>query len=213
MIKDVSFEIARFTVHDTPVVAPLLAVVARLFLKVTGWQRVGEKPPCSKCVYIGAPHTSYWDAVLGLAIVFSARLRIFWMAKHTVFRWPFRSVLKWLGGVPIDRRGRFDIVSQCIHHFEVNERFMLAILPEGTRKRVETWKSGFYHIARGANVPVKLAFLDYPSKTGGFGPMIDLTGNVDGDLARINAFFSTKTGKHPKRSGPAKLSITERRAD
>ena len=88
--------------------------------------------------------------------------------------------------------------------------FILAILPEGTRSKVDSWKSGFYHIARGAGVPVLLAYLDYPSKTGGIGPLISLTGDPQTDLAKIAEFYSTKTGKHPERTGPVRLSLSDR---
>ena len=143
-----------------------------------------------------------------MAIVFSFRLRVFWMAKHTVFRWPFRSLLRWLGGVPIDRSSRQDVVSQCVRYFKANQRFILAILPEGTREKVDSWKSGFYHIAKGADVPVLFAYVDYPSRTGGFGPMIWLTDDAQADLARIADFYSTKTGRHPERTGPVRLSLS-----
>ena len=206
----VKSNIARFTVHDTPIVEPLLRVASRLFIRAAGWRRVGRLPDRAQYVMIGAPHTSYWDAVYALAIAFTFQLRVFWLAKHTVFRWPFRSLLKWLGGVPIDRRGQRDVVSQCVDHFKADERFILAILPEGTRGKVDSWKSGFYHIAKGAGVPVLLAYLDYPSKTGGIGPLIWLTDDAQVDLAGIADFYSTKTGKHPERTGPVRLSSSDR---
>ena len=204
-------KIARFTVHDTPVIEPLVRLASYVFPKMVGWRRVGRLPDHSQYLMIGAPHTSYWDGVYAMAIAFTFRLRVYWMAKHTVFRWPFRSLLKWLGGVPIDRRGRHNVVWQCVEHFKANRQFILAILPEGTRKRVETWKSGFYHIAMGAGVPVLPAFLDYPSRTGGVGPLICLTGDVDGDLKKIASFYSTKTGKHPECTGPVLMAPSEKR--
>jgi 1-acyl-sn-glycerol-3-phosphate acyltransferase len=172
-----------------------------------GWRRVGQLPDRSHYVMVGAPHTSYWDAVYALAIAFTFQLRVFWLVKHTVFRWPFRALLRWLGGVPIDRRDRQDVVSQCIHHFKANRQFILAVLPEGTRERVDTWKSGFYNIAKGAGVPVLLAYLDYPSRTGGIGPLIVLTDDPQADVARIADFYSTKKGRHPDRTGPVRISF------
>jgi 1-acyl-sn-glycerol-3-phosphate acyltransferase len=204
----VESNIARFTVHDTPIVEPFLRATAHLFLKATGWRRVGRLPDRAQYLMIGAPHTSYWDAVYAMAIALAFRLRVFWMAKHTVFRWPFRSLLRWLGGVPIDRCSRHDVVSQCVEHFRANQRFILAVLPEGTRRKVDSWKSGFYHIAKGAGVPVLLAFLDYPSRTGGLGPLIWLTDKVETDLAVIAGFYSTKTGKNPECTGPVRLSLS-----
>ncbi len=213
MAATIQSSIARYTVHDTPLVEPLVRAAAHVLLGLTGWRLVGRLPDRRAYLMIGAPHTSYWDALYAMAIAFTFQLRVYWMAKHTVFRWPFGSLLKWLGGVPIDRRGPHDVVSQCIEHFRVNQRFILAVLPEGTRAKVSSWKSGFYHIATGAGVPVLLAFLDYPNKTGGFGPLIWLTGDVDADLARIAEFYATKRGKHPERTGPMRLSSQVGRTD
>ncbi len=202
--------IARFTVHDTPIIEPLLRSASLAFLGMTGWRRVGRLPDLPKYVLIGVHHTSFWDAIYALAIAFASQLRLHWMAKHTVFRRPFGTVLRWLGGVPIDRRSRHDVVSQCIRQFQTHEQFALGLLPEGTRRRVDAWKSGFYHIAKGANVPILLAFLDYPSKTGGFGPLIDLTDDPQADMARIVDFYSTKRGRHPERTGPMRLAASPR---
>ncbi len=196
-----------YLITDTPVVAPFLRALAQFLLRVWGWRTVGQVPHLQKYLVVGGPHTSYWDAVLGLAVAFSfRRFRVCWMAKHTVFRWPFRSLLSWLGGIPTNRTGPQKMVSQLIQEYRNSPRLAVAILPEGTRKRVEYWKSGFYHIARSAKLPVLCAFLDYPNKVGGFGPLIHLTGDPATDMARIAGFFRTKTGKHPERTGPIRLS-------
>jgi 1-acyl-sn-glycerol-3-phosphate acyltransferase len=200
------FNATRYTVFDTPIVKTLFREASLILLRTLGWRRVGCLPTLPKYVLIGAHHTSWWDAIFALAIAFTFRLKLFWMVKHTVFRWPFRAVLGWLGGVPINRASRQDVVSQVVHEFQANETLVLGILPEGTRRKVDYWKSGFYHIAMGAGVPVLLAFLDYPSKTGGFGPLISLTGDEALDMTRIAEFYSTKTGKHPELTGPVRLS-------
>jgi len=204
------FNSARYTVFDTPVVRTLFRGASLLLLRAFGWRRVGDCPDLPRYVLIGAPHTSWWDAIFALAIAFAFRLKLFWMVKHTVFRWPFRFALGWLGGVPINRASREHVVSQVVHEFQANETLVLGILPEGTRRKVDYWKSGFYHIAMGADVPVLLAFLDYPSRTGGFGPLITLTGDEALDMTRIAEFYSTKRGRHPELMGPMRLSSQSR---
>jgi 1-acyl-sn-glycerol-3-phosphate acyltransferase len=197
---------ARYTVFDTPIVKTILRGIALLMFRTLGWRLVGRLPNIPKYVVIGAPHTSYWDAFYGMALPLAFRLKVFWMAKHTVFRPPFRSILSWLGGIPVNRDIRETVVSKSIQEFQASKELVLAVLPEGTRKKVDAWKSGFYHIAMGARVPVLFAFLDYPNKIGGFGPLITLTGDSTADLKRIADFYSTKTGKHPERTGPVRLS-------
>ncbi|MBN1344364.1 MAG: lysophospholipid acyltransferase family protein [Phycisphaerae bacterium] len=195
-------EIARRTIFDTPIVVDVLRGFCLCLLKVLGWRRVGQVPDEPKCLYIGAPHTSNWDAVIGLAIAFAFRIKVFWMGKSDMFRWPFGVFFRWLGGIAIDRHQRHNLVSQAIQAFRENAVISLAILPEGTRSRVRRWKTGFYHIAMGAKVPIVLAFVDYPSRIGGFGPIIRLTGDMQADLARIGAFYADKTGKRPELTGP-----------
>jgi 1-acyl-sn-glycerol-3-phosphate acyltransferase len=200
------FNTTRYTVFDTPVIKTLLRGVSLLVLWVQGWHREGQTPDnVPKYVVVGAPHTSWYDAVFALAIAFVYRIKIFWLAKASAFRWPFRSLLLWLGGIPVDRAGGQDMVSQAIHQFQVNDRLIIVLTPEGTRKRVDAWKSGFYHIAMGANVPILLAFNDYLSRKIGFGPLITLTGDQDADMKKIAEFYADKKGRHPERIGPVRL--------
>jgi 1-acyl-sn-glycerol-3-phosphate acyltransferase len=121
------------------------------------------------------------------------------MGKETLFRWPINGFFKWLGGIPIDRSKSKNVVAQSIQHFHENEKLILTIAPAGTRKKVKKWKSGFYHIANGANVPIVLGFLDYRRKVGGIGPVIYPTGNFEADMKTIRAFFNGVTGKYPKK--------------
>jgi len=197
----------HYTVWDTPIVSSFCHGLAMIVLRISGWRQVGRLPDLPKYVAIGAPHTSWWDGLFGLAIAFAYRVRFYWLAKNSVFRWPFGPVLRWLGGIPVDRGGKHDLVGQCVRAFQSSDRFILALLPEGTRRRVESWKSGFYHIARGANVPVVLGFLDYPKRIGGVGALIALTGNVTADMAAIRSFYASKTGKHPDRTGPIRIRL------
>jgi 1-acyl-sn-glycerol-3-phosphate acyltransferase len=183
----------------------LLKCAGLILLAICGWRRVGKLPDAPKYLIIGAPHTSYWDAIYGMALALSFKVEVFWMAKDSAFPWPFGVFVKWLGGIPIDRSRRHNMVSQSILEFEKSDRLILAILPEGTRDWTASWKTGFYHIAMGAGVPVATAFLDYRNKIGGFGPTITLTGDMDADMRVIESFYSTKTGRHPEKAGPIRI--------
>jgi len=135
-----------------------------------------------------------------LFIVFVLNAKIYWMGKDTIFRKPFKRFFKWLGGIPIDRSKSYNIVAQSIQQFNENENLILTIAPSGTRKRVQKWKTGFYHIANGANVPILLGFLDYRRKVGGFGPMLYPTGDLEADMKTIKKFYDGVTGKYPEKS-------------
>jgi 1-acyl-sn-glycerol-3-phosphate acyltransferase len=193
------------TVFESPFFSGLLCGLAKFYLKITGWRRVGRLPDIPRCVMIAAPHTSNWDAPISLAIVFAFRFKANWLVKHTAFRWPFRGVLRWLGGIPIDRTKSTDVVTQMVEELKNRAELVLLIAPEGTRKKVTRWKTGFYHIACGAGVPLVLAFLDYARKEGGLGPVIQPTGNLEADMAKILGFYATITGKHPERMGVVEI--------
>ena len=169
-------------------------------LKITGWRTHGRLPATPKFVIVGAPHTSNWDLPYGLFIIFVLRGKIYWLGKESLFRRPFKGFFKWLGGIPIDRSKSKNVVAQSIQQFNQNKTMILTIAPEGTRSRVKKWKTGFYHIAKGANVPIVLGFLDYRRKTGGIGPVIYPTGNIDADMETIRAFYDGITGKFPEKS-------------
>jgi 1-acyl-sn-glycerol-3-phosphate acyltransferase len=156
----------RYTIFDVPVLRGFLRLLATLFLKVIGWRKEGNLPHIPKYVIILAPHTSNWDFFIGLAIAVALRLRAYWLAKDRFFRWPFHGVIRWFGGIPIDRSHSSDVVAQMVQVFKERAKLTIALAPEGTRKKVAYWKSGFYHIARSANVPIVLGFLDYLHKAG-----------------------------------------------
>jgi 1-acyl-sn-glycerol-3-phosphate acyltransferase len=189
------------TVFESPVFSRLFQGVSILFLKIAGWRRIGQVPDLPKFVMIGAHHTTNWDAPIAIAMVFAFRLKAYWLGKHTAFRWPFAGILRWLGGIPIDRTKSTDVVGQMIEEMKKRADLVLLLAPEGTRKKVTRWKTGFYHIARGAGVPIVLAFLDYARKEGGLGPVFHPTGNFETDMAEILKFYAAVTGKHPERMG------------
>jgi 1-acyl-sn-glycerol-3-phosphate acyltransferase len=179
--------------------------LASLFLRATGWRPEGARPASRRYVLIAAPHTSNWDLAYLLALAAVYDVSISWMGKETLFGAPFGWVLRWLGGIPVDRRHRGNLVRQMAELFERRDRFALVVPAEGTRGYTPHWRSGFYHIARTANVPVVLGYLDYQRKRGGFGPELVLTGDVGQDMDEIRSFYSDKVGKHPECFGPVRL--------
>ncbi len=191
------------TLFNTPVVTALLRALAHFLLAVTGWRARGALPDAPKYVMIAAPHTSNWDLPVMLTIAFALRADVFWMGKHTLFRAPFGPLFRWLGGVAVDRRKSNNLVEQTIEAFRQRDEFALVIAPEGTRKLTAYWKTGFYHIARGAGVPIALGFLDYRRKTGGVGPVITPSGDIEEDMKAIRDFYADITGK---RSAEAALA-------
>ena len=193
------------TIYESRFFSGLFRALSIVFLKLAGWRRVGCVPDLPKYVMIGAHHTSNWDAPISVAILFSFRIKAYWLMKNTAFRWPFRGLLLWLGAIPVDRTKSADVVGQIAGEMKKRAEMVLLLAPEGTRKKVTRWKSGFYHIARGAGVPVVLAFLDYRQKEGGLGPVFRPTGNFEADMGEILRFYSTVTGKRPERMGAAEI--------
>ena len=183
--------------------------LGRLVLRLTGWRLVGEIPVAPKYVVIAAPHTSNWDFFYLLALSWSVGVDLSWLGKHTLFPPLLRGLARWLGGIPVRRDQRNDLVNQMAELFASRERLILTVPAEGTRERVEYWKSGFYHIARAAKVPIMPGFLDYPSRRGGFGPPLDPTGDVAADMDVLRAFYADKVGRHPDQQGSGKLREEE----
>ena len=179
--------------------------LGRFIFWVIGWKIEGEEPNLAKYVLIVAPHTSNWDLPLCITGSCVIRIRGSWLAKHTVFWWPLGAILRYFGGIPLDRSRPHHIVAQAMEEFTKRDKLILALAPEGTRAKTEYWKSGFYYIAHKANVPLVLCFADYKRKVGGFGPTIHLTGDVDADMAKIRAFYDAVTPKHPELRSPVRL--------
>jgi 1-acyl-sn-glycerol-3-phosphate acyltransferase len=184
-------------------------LVARAWLRLTGWAPEGELPRAERFVLIAAPHTSNWDLAYLLALAEVYGLRVSWMGKHTLFRPPFGALFRTLGGIPIRRHERGDRVTAMAKEFAARDRFALVVPSEATRSWAPYWKSGFYHIARQAEVPIVLGFLDYRRRRGGFGPSLLPTGNVAKDMDVIRAFYADKVGKHPEQFGPVRLREEE----
>jgi len=166
-----------------------------------GWSVELVPPPVQKCVVIFYPHTSNWDFVIGMVARAAIWLPVRFAGKDTLFRWPFGAVFRWLGGIPVNRRERTGLTARLAEEFAKRKRFYLAITPEGTRARTDHWKSGFYHLALAAKVPLALAYVDYPSKHIGIGGYLELTGDESVDLDALRRFYAGKTGKHPQLQG------------
>ncbi len=184
----------RTTVFSTPILTPLLRLIAILILKLIGWKALGSTVSVPKYVLIGAPHTSNWDFPLMLLVVLKLRLRVYWMGKHTLFPFPFSGFMKWLGGIPIDRAKSHNVVYQTVSQFKQQENFVVLIPPEGTRSKVSKWKTGFYHIANNAGVPILLGYVDASVKEAGFADFFYPTGDLDNDMEKIRAFYAEKKG-------------------
>ena len=185
------------TIFRTPLVSGLLHYVSRGLLKLSGWRILGEPPADQRYVLIGAPHTSNWDFIVMLLAMFLRRMEVRWMGKDALFPWPFAGFMKWLGGIPIDRSRHHGTVEQMIEHYRNNDELVVLIPPEGTRKKVERWKTGFYHIAHGAGVPILLGYIDAGKKEAGFGPLFHPTGDLLTDMQEIQAYYADKQAIRP----------------
>jgi 1-acyl-sn-glycerol-3-phosphate acyltransferase len=173
----------------------LTRLLGRVAFSLLGWRFVGGLPDRPKFLIVGAPHTSNWDFVVGMAALLALGFEASWMGKHTLFWWPFGRLLRWLGGVPVDRSRAHGAVDQMVDAFRTRERFVLGLTPQGTRRRGAPWKMGFYHIARGAEVPVVPVSFDYPSRTLKIGPPMALGADLEAEVARVEAFFRGIRGK------------------
>ena len=180
--------------------------LGRLYLRISGWRVEGRFPDAAKTVVIAAPHTSNWDMPLMLAMAWVLDVRPAWLGKQELFRRPFGWFMRRLGGVPVDRTARQNTVRQAVERFDALERLHLVIPPSGTRSRATHWRSGFYHIAREANVPIVLGYLDYARRRGGFGPELHPSGDLRADMDAIRRFYADKTGRHPEQFGPVRLA-------
>ena len=178
----------------------MITFLFKIFFKIKGF-KITEPIPAhiKKCVVIAAPHTSNWDFVYAIAAINLFGLKLNYLIKKELFRWPLKSYLLKTGGIAIERKKSNNFVENTIQLFNQRENLILVIPPKGTRSSVSKWKSGFYHIALGADVPLFLGYIDYKKKTAGFGKSVKLTGDKPTDLKIIRDFYSDKTAKHPEK--------------
>ncbi len=182
--------------YNTPVLRQIITLICRICLTLRGWKLKGSPPTALKYVMITVPHTSNWDFPLALAMAFVYRFEMHWMGKASLFSGWRGPIMRWLGGIPINRASRNNVVSDTIAAFQARTRLIVAIPPEGTRAKVDKWKTGFYYIALGANVPIALAFLDYQHKIGGFLSTFLPTGDIEKDIAQIRSCYIGIAGKY-----------------
>jgi len=173
--------------------------VGRIGFRLLGFRFEGSFPDVPRCVLILAPHTSNWDFVVGLMAMLALALRVRFIAKHTLFWEPFGSFLRWMGGIPVDRHAPGGIIEIVIETFRASERLHVVITPEGTRRKVEAWKSGFYRIARGAEVPILPVVFDYRKRAIVFEPLFHTTRDYEADLKTLQGYFSSEMAYRPER--------------
>lgn len=187
----------------------MMKMIASLCLRLFGWRVVGNKPQDSKCLIIGAPHTSNWDFPLTLLGLSALGLRFSWVGKHTLFKGIWGRIFTMIGGIPVNRTARSGFLSTIVTAFNDRKRLILAIAPEGTRAKTDHWKAGFYQIAVQAEIPIHLGFIDYPSKTIGIGPSLTPSADLAADFTVIEEFYRDKSGKYPDKQSTIVLRPKE----
>jgi 1-acyl-sn-glycerol-3-phosphate acyltransferase len=171
--------------------------LSRSLMKLCGWRMTGSLPELPKLVITAAPHTSNWDFLVGVAAMYASGFRASFLGKATLFRPPLGWFMRWVGGRPVDRSSSHGVVAQTVAQIRAADRFILALAPEGTRKRVTEWHTGFWRVAKEAGLPIVLGFFDYGTRTVGFGPTL-WPDQLESDMAAIQAFYQTKTPRRPE---------------
>ncbi len=169
-----------------------------MFYKRYGWRAVGIVPEPRKFIIIAAPHTSNWDFLYFLGLTQDLAVDAHFMAKESLFRWPMRRFMLEMGGIPVDRSARHNMVDAMVHEFATRDEFMLTIAPEGSRSKSGKWKTGFYQIALAAKVPIVVGLMDYGRKTGGLATTIWPTGDYAADMAKVWDVYRDCTPKNPE---------------
>jgi 1-acyl-sn-glycerol-3-phosphate acyltransferase len=179
--------------------------LGKWFLRLNGWESEGGRPIPRQYVLIAAPHTSNWDLPYLLAFAAIYDVHISWMGKHSLFHGPMGWVMRALGGIPIVRSKRGNRVEELAGLFKQRPELVLVVPAEGTRRYTAHWKSGFYHIAKTAGVPIVMSFLDFGRKQGGFGPALHPSDDLTADMDEIRDFYADKQGKFSENFGPIRL--------
>ncbi|MGW8564965.1 1-acyl-sn-glycerol-3-phosphate acyltransferase [Isoptericola sp. NPDC055881] len=187
----------------------LRRALAGIYWRLSRWTLRSEPVPAQAGVLVGAPHTSNWDFVLMLAIAWRLGLDVRWLGKHTLFAGWRGPLMRALGGIPVDRRDPSRVVEDVLSRVQAGEVFHLVVTPEGTRSG-DGWKSGFYRIARAADLPVTLGYVDRTTMTTGLGPTIHLTGDVRADMDVVRAFYADKAGVRPALRTEPRLADEDR---
>ncbi len=180
----------------------LLRAIAHGILRLGRWEAVGGKLDVPKAVLIAYPHTSNWDGLWALTYKVAVGLDLRFFGKHTLFWFPLGTLLRALGGIPLDRSTPGSAVDKAVKALVENDSFYFALAPEGTRRYRPFWKTGFYRIAERANVPVVLCFMDYNHRRIGTGPVFEITGDREADMKRIAEFYEDVGGHNPEKAAP-----------
>jgi len=180
---------------------------SRWILKLVGWQLVDKMPAEPKYVLIGAHHTSNWDWAIGFFMMAGLGLKPRWIGKDALFRGIAGPIMRWLGGIPVIRGARANFVDQIVDVYENSKELVIAIAPEGTRKYVSHWKTGFYHIAKAAQISVAMGFLDYQKKICGIGGYFFPSGNIKADMQLLREFYADVVGKFPENQGTVQIAV------
>lgn len=176
-----------------------MKILSKFFFWITGWKVIGAVPKeLKKLVMIAAPHTSNWDLLYARAAFYIMGIPVRYTVKKELFFFPLGNILRGVGGIPIDRKTKGNMVDKMATLFNEREELTILITPEGTRSYAPEWKKGFYYIALAANVPISLGYLDYEKKHAGVGPLIYPTGNYEKDLDKIQSFYRDITAKFPE---------------
>jgi 1-acyl-sn-glycerol-3-phosphate acyltransferase len=187
------------TIFNTPILSGIFHYVAKFIMWLTGWRVEGKLPDLPKYILIGAPHTSNWDFVLFLGVIFTLRASVRFMGKSELFRFPVGWFFRYCGGVPVDRKKSTGLVDQMVEACNKSDQFILTIAPEGTRHHVSEWKRGFYHIAKGAGIPIVMAQVDGKYKTVHIGKIFQPTADMEADVKSIQDYFAGVVGINPRR--------------
>ena len=178
----------------------LLQKIGQFFLTITGWKFKGDIPRSDRIILVAGPHTSNWDFLLALAFIFGLNLNVFWIGKHTLFKNGFSKIMRKLGGIPVDRASPELLMNEVSHIVKKQQGVIIAISPEGTRKKVERLKSGFLRIAKTTNSQILLAGIDFESKLIHLGKLFQPSGNTESDLLNVHNYFRQFQGKRPEYS-------------
>ncbi len=172
--------------------------LSKLILKIAGWKVVVTLPAIDKSVICVAPHTSNWDFILGKLCYTSVGMTANFMIKKEWFNFPFNLIFGPMGGVPVERSKNNNLIDQIVTRFKTTKKFNIAITPEGTRKRNDKWKKGFYYIALKAEVPIQLAYIDYKDKVLSIEKLFTPTGDEKEDFKVINDYYKNVNARHPE---------------
>lgn len=179
--------------------------LGKTIMWTTGWRVEGEIPDAQKMVIIAAPHTSNWDFLYLLGAAYSLRLRIFWLGKNSLFIPIAGHILRFLGGIPVDRSRHTNLVTQLVERYDESDKLAIVIPPSGTRSKTDNWHSGFYQVAKGANIRMVCGFLDYPRKVAGLGLAFIPTDNIRADMDQIREFYAPIEGRYPEKASHIRL--------